>query len=508
MARTADVDLPRSFRSLPVWLAALLGALWSFAPAQAGVEDGYERWYSIRIQGEPAGWMRTSRSFADGRVVSDTEMKLKVSRGALSLEVSMGSAFVETPAGEPVSMTARQAIGAAPTETVFNFEEDGIRAVTAQGGRTSETMLSSPEGAWLTPAQAEAYTGARLKAGAEEIVVRTIEPLSGPRPITITRSNFRPERLEINGRVFEAIRCDVTSSSTPGLTTSEYLDAEGSIIKTVVSMSGLPIEMTLADASVAEGELAAPELLVSTFIRPDRRIDAPRRVRRAVYRLTGPEGALASLPTTGTQSVRALGAGSAEVRVDVAARAGADVDEAGARALLASTSFLNADDVVVRGLTAEAVRAAGDDPAAQAEAMRAFVYRHVTKKNLGVGFASAAEVARSREGDCTEHAALLAAMLRAGGIPSRVASGLIYADQFAGEREIFGFHMWTQALLPTAEGRAWVDLDATLPPGLAYDATHITLAVSDMSEGEAQGSLSSIAPLLGTLSIEVVETER
>ena len=40
--------------------------------------------------------------------------------------------------------------------------------------------------------------------------------------------------------------------------------------------------------------------------------------------------------------------------------------------------------------------------------------------------ATAAEVARSREGDCTEHAVLLAALARARGIPARVAMGLVY----------------------------------------------------------------------------------
>ena len=38
-------------------------------------------------------------------------------------------------------------------------------------------------------------------------------------------------------------------------------------------------------------------------------------------------------------------------------------------------------------------------------------------------------------------------MLRADGIPARVASGLVYADGFLGSRDIFGWHMWTQALI-------------------------------------------------------------
>ena len=40
-----------------------------------------------------------------------------------------------------------------------------------------------------------------------------------------------------------------------------------------------------------------------------------------------------------------------------------------------------------------------------------------TEKDLSVGFATAADVARTAQGDCTEHAVLLAALLRASDIP-------------------------------------------------------------------------------------------
>ncbi len=50
--------------------------------------------------------------------------------------------------------------------------------------------------------------------------------------------------------------------------------------------------------------------------------------------------------------------------------------------------------------------------------MERFVNREVTKKNFSQTFASAAEVARSRKGDCTEHAVFLMALCRARGIPA------------------------------------------------------------------------------------------
>ncbi len=93
---------------------------------------------------------------------------------------------------------------------------------------------------------------------------------------------------------------------------------------------------------------------------------------------------------------------------------------------------------------------------------------------------------------------LLAAMLRSQGIPSRVAVGLVYADAFLGRDEIFGWHMWTQALIDGA----WVDFDATLR--VRYHAGHVLAATSPLSEGIGAELASSVV-LMGNLEIEIVE---
>ncbi|XOV76957.1 MAG: transglutaminase family protein [Phycisphaerales bacterium] len=138
--------------------------------------------------------------------------------------------------------------------------------------------------------------------------------------------------------------------------------------------------------------------------------------------------------------------------------------------------------------------------------MRRFVYRYINEKTLGVGFATASEVVRNRAGDCTEHAVLLAAMLRAEGIPSRGANGLIFIDQFGTGDKVFGYHMWTQALLNDADGRpVWEDFDASWPK--AMDATHITTSVTDLGEDSMLDAYTTIARLLGVLAIEVESVE-
>ena len=143
-----------------------------------------------------------------------------------------------------------------------------------------------------------------------------------------------------------------------------------------------------------------------------------------------------------------------------------------------------------------------------------------------VGLASAGEVAQTAQGDCTEHAVLLAALLRAEGIPSRTVSGLIYIDQFLGEQGIFGYHMWTQAWLPghliethtvedsqgkasgagSVSGGRWVDLDAVLD-GQDFDAAHILLNVSAMQDGQMVNDMIDMLPMLGGLEVQVIQAE-
>ena len=102
---------------------------------------------------------------------------------------------------------------------------------------------------------------------------------------------------------------------------------------------------------------------------------------------------------------------------------------------------------------------------------------------------------------------LLAAVLRAMKIPSRTVSGLVYAEEFLGEKGIFGYHMWTQAWIGQGAEGKWVDLDATLESTAGFDATHIALSTSAMADGEMFMDMVSMASVVGRLSIRVVESK-
>ena len=90
------------------------------------------------------------------------------------------------------------------------------------------------------------------------------------------------------------------------------------------------------------------------------------------------------------------------------------------------------------------------------EALRDFAHRYIDKKNLSRSYDVASVVAARKEGDCTEHAVFLAALLRLKKIPARVAHGLVLVRS-GGQTRAFG-HAWVEVRGP----RAWTPLDAAL----------------------------------------------
>jgi transglutaminase-like putative cysteine protease len=87
-------------------------------------------------------------------------------------------------------------------------------------------------------------------------------------------------------------------------------------------------------------------------------------------------------------------------------------------------------------------RIAGDrtDACRIIKAANAHVYSSLVKRNTAA-FSSALETLRAGYGDCGEHAVLLAALLRAAGIPARVVYGLVYVEARRG----YCYHAWVMA---------------------------------------------------------------
>jgi len=147
-----------------------------------------------------------------------------------------------------------------------------------------------------------------------------------------------------------------------------------------------------------------------------------------------------------------------------------------------------------------AERAVGDtkDAAEAVKRIEAFVSEYIENRSLSVGYASAAEVAASRVGDCSEFAVLTVSMCRAVGIPARMVCGLVYVEDFPGRENMFGGHAWVEAYV----GDRWIGLDATMAPK-GFGPGYIALAIGNGEPVDFFGMVST----LGYFNIEKVIIE-
>ena len=161
------------------------------------------------------------------------------------------------------------------------------------------------------------------------------------------------------------------------------------------------------------------------------------------------------------------------------------------------SAMIQSDATVVRELVEE-IKPPTRDPWSLAVATERFVFNSLTQKDFSTAFATAADVARSRQGDCTEHAVLTAALCRAQQVPCRVLVGLVYV----GAQQGFAFHMWNEAWI---EDR-WIPIDATMGRGRVA-ATHLILGRSGLETGDTFTSLLPVMKVMGKLEIEVLDAQ-
>ena len=143
------------------------------------------------------------------------------------------------------------------------------------------------------------------------------------------------------------------------------------------------------------------------------------------------------------------------------------------QASIKANEYLQSDHETIIELAREAVGSSNKAGVA-AKKIENFVSNYITNKNLSVGYATAVEVAHTREGDCTEHSLLAAAMCRSLGIPARVVTGLAYVPRFVGSKDICGPHMWVQV---NVDGGGLTSTRRWLTAGIAMSTGDGVLAV-------------------------------
>jgi Transglutaminase-like superfamily len=470
--------------------------------AERGKLIGREAWdvYYIGSDRLGYGFTRWRAAPDDAELIAEGMLRLSVKRfGDVTVsEVKMS--VVETADGTLRSFRSDARLGPAPNIVTGRVVDGDLEMTNESGGQVRRSSIPWPQGASGYFAVDESLLRRPMRPG-ERRTLQSLVPIFNQ----VAEIELRAITLELTELLEgprELLRIE-TTTTLPGAAGIEgvlWTDSQGEARKSLIkSLDQIVYRTTREVATGAAGakEMDLGDRSLVTLARP---IPDAHRARQIRYGVSIDDADPARLfvadlgqhvTSTGPHSaaivVRAVRPDDPPPGAAASAHATAGDDDRQAN------SFIQSDDPRVIAMAREA---AGQEtaPWPTAVALERYVHQRVAVKNYSQTFASAAEVAESLQGDCTEHAVLLAALLRARGLPARVAIGLVYSPA----AQAFAFHMWTEVFIVDR----WIGLDGTLGLG-GIGAGHLKLAVSNLKEATAFASFLPVAQVLGKLQIDV-----
>ena len=551
-----------------------------------------DEWYTVTIANVSVGYMHTTVATTDDHAQTMEVMDVQVSRGTDTSRMAFETVFTELPlklegppevvvkgatlSGGVTTMAYDQRFANSVVKMNASFTDSGVKLTSNNGEKDHISELPMPEEDWLGRMRARLEFARRCRAGETEIVVQTMRPELGPRVVNLSSTLVDITKVWDGTAYVDASMWSVQISDVP-VNMSEAYPMEGPLrcYRMLQMALDMPFGYLLASLDTQEAALQAaeddpnrvlPELVYTMFVplsAPIPDVYEARKVELHV-RVKGNKGSNSfSLPSAGFQKVVKVDGKDTELHVtlDLQAPARASKEDQNDPEYLQPSAMVDSSDEVVIELShqvdAELIKqghklsAKKLAPATQLElvyALRDLTHSHISSKHLSTAYASASETARTGSGDCTEHAVLLAALVKARGLPARVCHGLVYVEQGGsaisgreadmvdddsdelGEKVVkanvdasgaatdeaaaaaaaaaaahesgltgqFGWHMWSQAMV---NGR-WIDLDATLH--VPYSVGHVLVGTSSMSDKEAHNNHMQMAALIGNLEIDLL----
>jgi len=486
---------------------AVITCLFSTSFAGSKADSNETEYLAVFMENKKIGHAIQSRVVSDEKVTTSEQVSLTISRGGISMTIEMTETSIEMTSGEPLGFEVTQQLGAMAMKVTGQVDKQGeVTLTTTSMGAEQKNTLQWPQGAVM----AEGLRLMTLKKGLKEGTEYSVKIFSpGIMQAVDTKISIGPEQnIDLLGRVVP-LREVTTTLIMPGageIVSTGYVDRDLKMQKSIMPIAGMQVVMVACAKEFALGENDVLELIDKMFLKSPEPLRNLASTRSITYELSPvKEESDFTIPSNDNQKAQRLDSGKVILKVEpVAAPAGVKFPYKGSDAAileaLEPTRFLQSDNEQVIALARRAVGGT-KDAAEAAGKIESFVAEYIENRSLSVGYASAAEVAASRQGDCSEFAVLTAAMCRAVGIPAQVVAGVAYVDDFMGNRG-FGGHAWTQAYI----GDKWIGLDASFKGAGrgGYDAGHIALAAGN---GEP-GDLFNLAPTLGQFKIDKVTIEK
>lgn len=473
-----------------VWLvlaAVLVQRAWvaAYGPARAGaggagqVAAAGEEWHGVYQGGRKIGYShQVVDAEGDGRRFSQTSV-LRVALLGTPQTVHTVARGETDASGAVRTLSFQLRSGGTRFGVRARVEERSLEVVVETGGETVVNRTLAVDGPIYLPTLARALVAARPLAPGREVAVPVFDPL------TLQSEQLRlvVEREEMLGEGAAAQRVWRLREEYRGLASTVWMDADGRVVREEGPMGLVLVREDPAVAVAAGwGSDDLPDLVAAVAI-PVGEIAEPRTRPTLRVRLDGVEPE--RVPTDGVQRWEGGALVIAPPSDDLIGTYPLPYRGADLGAELAADPWVQADHPEIRAAAAKAVGGERDAKEA-ARLLTGWVFRSLRKVPTA-SVPTALEVLRTGQGDCNEHAVLLAALARAAGIPARVVAGVVYADS------AFQYHAWCEVWLGW-----WVPVDPAFGQFPA-DATHLKLVTGGL---ERQVALLDV---IGRLRITPVD---
>ncbi len=485
------------------YVIAAVGLLLLLCPWVAA--QGQTDYLAAFIDGKKVGYAIHTRLVEGGKVSTTDDVSLTISRVGIPITVQMVEKTIETSDGKPLGFESVQLLGGMTMRVAGTMEPNGaISLVSTSLGQQTRSTMPWPKGAVMSEGLRLLTLQKGLKTGVQYTASVFSPSLMQALDAKVTLGAKKP--VDLLGRVVTLTEM-TTQMSVPGageVANTSYVDENLEALKTVTPIAGMRVELVACEKEFALGKIDAVEMIGNMFVKSPTPLNDLASVGSIQYWLAPTPDANLVIPATDNQKVQRLENGRVLLTIEPVAAAGGTFpykgDDPKLLEAVKPTRYLQCDRKEIIDLARKAV---GDakDAAQAARRIESFAAQYIENKSLSVGYASAAEVVASRQGDCSEFAVLTAALCRAVGIPAQVVVGVAYVSEFAGQ-EGFGGHAWTQAYI---QGK-WVGLDAAFKSSGrgGYDAGHIALAVGNGDPGD----FFNIATALGRFKIEKLTVQK
>lgn len=472
-----------------------------------------EYWEAIYLQGTHVGYSHgVYRPLRGNLIQSNEELHLSLTRFNQQMKMDFSFGMVETPAGKIQQFTIRQSMGRDDELVRAGVVDKNTVKITKSQGKQPAVIKNEPwnDEALGLYAMEQLYSKKELKPGLEFDFKSFSSDFNTVLNYHVTVGEQHPTEL-LGGRSMPFWRVAVKLQKIGEVQLEPmicWINDKGEVFKREQNIPGLGdlvFYRTRKERAIPSGNAVivnpGSDIGFSQLIRLNRAFNYFNQTRSVQYRvkLKDFDNIATAFARDARQDVKVLGKDELDItcRRQQPSPSGNLTNAKLPADYLRSSHFITTNDPQVQRHT-QAATGTERDPWQKALMIEKYVHQKMTNKDYGKAFATAAETAKTLDGDCTEHAVLAAAMCRAAGIPSRTAIGLIHVPS---ERAMC-FHMWFEVWI---DGQ-WYSLDATLGQGHIAGG-HVKVLDAHWNDTDSFLPLLPVTKLLGKLKMDVLSVE-